>query len=113
MQRAVTSEVARLTAFETGDHRGRSLIDRLSRETASRSTARANSPDQYVCGAAVYLPSPPCAMRRPPPAKDQNFLWFVLPGPSHFELMLNLKFELGGNSTSHSVSIMTAAGPPL
>ena len=35
------------------------------------------------------------------PHQIKNFLWFVSPGPSHFELMLNRKFELGGIQPSH------------
>ena len=98
VQRAVTSEVAGLTAFETGNYHGRGLYrpphQPIRRETASRTTARANTRTVRVW--CRYLHRAPFDGHLPHQIK--NFLWFVLPGPSQ---MLNLEFEVGGIQPCH------------
>ena len=100
LQRAVTSEVAGLTAFKTGNHRVRGLID----------SPTGRYPRKRLCGSLPARIHPTGTfsvslrishLHRAPfdghlPHQIKSFLWFVLPGPFHFELMLNLKLELGG-----------------
>ena len=116
-QRAVTSEVAGLTAFETGNHRGRSLIDRPTGRYAGkrlRGRLPARIPPTSTCVVPLlirHFHRAPCDAYLP--HKTKNFLWVVLPGPSHFELMLNLSLNSGGFNPATSAILMTAAGPFL
>ena len=105
VQRAVTSEVAGLTAFETGNHRGRGLVDRPTGRHAGK-RLRGRLPARIHPTSTCLVPLLLCHLHRAPCDghllhKIKNFLCFVLSGPSHFELMLNLEFELGGIQPSH------------
>ena len=86
VQRTVTSEVAGLTAFETGKHRGRGLIDRpTSRYPGKRLHGRpceVTRPVRVWC-CISYLHRAPFDGHLPYQIKKKN--WSVLPGPSRFE----------------------------
>ena len=118
VQRAVTSEVAGLTAFETGNHRGRSLIDRPTGRYAGK-RLRGRLPARIPPTSTCVVPLLICHLHRSPcddhlPHKTKNFSWVVLPGPSHFELMLKtLSLNSGGFNPATSALLMTAAGPLL
>ena len=105
VQRAVASEVAGLVAFETGNRRGRGLIDRPTGRYPGK-RLRGRLPARIRPSSTCLVPLLADQLHRAPcdghlPHQIKNLLRLVVPSPSLLELillelMVDLDLEVGG-----------------
>ena len=114
VQRAVTSEVAGLTAFETGNHRGKCLIDRPTGREKLRGRLPARIPPTSTCLVPLLISQ----LHRAPfdghlPHQIKNFLGLSFEAPLISILCSTLSLNSGGCNSATSALLMTAAEPRL